>query len=677
MSPRTPAPAAAGARRLTHHAGRPPRLRFGGDYNPEQWDPSVWPQDARLMREAGVDLVTVGVFSWAQLEPSPGERNFGWLDRVLDLLGEHGVDVDLATPTASPPPWLGHRFPETLPVDADGRTLTYGSRNQFCPCSPRYREAALAITTDLAERYHDHPAVVMWHVGNELGQWCHCDLAAAGFRTWLQRRHGDLDGLNAAWGTAFWSQRYDDWDEVIPPRAAPYLHNPAQSLDFRRFRSDALRDLFRAERDAIRARTDAPVTTNFMGFFHHVDYWSFAGEVDVVADDHYVDPADARSPARAALTHDLVRSLGGGEPWVLMEQAAGAVNWRPHNVPKPAGAMQLDSLRAVARGADAVCFFQWRQSRAGAERFHSAMLPHAGPDTRLHAEVRELGAALQRLGRVAGARVDARVALLHDWPSWWACEEPARPSDRLRVLDVLLSHYEPLFARGVAVDVLGPACDLDGYDLLVLPNLYLLEHDLAERLQRFVTGGGTLLVGPFSGVADADARIREGRFPALLRDLLGASGEEWVPLAAPSACTSAQFGDFHVDTWAERLRSDGAQVLAEHAAGDLAGVPAVTRRAVGSGSAWYCSVLLPPAVLSQVLGRCLDEAGVGGALPGPPPPGVEVVRRGDVLFVLNPGEEEVHLALPGRHTDLLTGDTLDGATVLAPRRGLALVEETQ
>ncbi|GAB7190727.1 beta-galactosidase [Kineococcus sp. NUM-3379] len=653
-----------------------PGIRFGGDYNPEQWDEATWAEDVALMAEAGVDLVTVGVFSWATLEPRPGERDFGWLDTVLGMLAGAGIDVDLATPTASPPPWLGHRHPGTLPVDADGRRLHYGSRNQFCPSSPQYRDAALALTGDLAERYGDHPAVVMWHVGNELGQVCFCDTAAERFRDWLRQRHGSLDGLNAAWGTAFWSQRYSAWEEVLPPRAAPYLHNPAQSVDWKRFCSDALLEQFRAERDVVRRFSAAPVTTNFMGFFPVVDYRTFTGEVDVVADDHYTDPADPRSPLLAALTHDLVRSLGGGRPWVLMEQAAGAVNWRRHNVPKPAGGMRLDSLRAVAHGADAVCFFQWRQSRAGAERFHSAMLPHAGPDTRLHAEVRELGAALRRLAPVAGSPVPARVALLHDWGSWWACEEPAGPSAELRVLDQLLAHYEPLARRGVAVDVPGPADDLTGYGLVVLPALYVVGPDLASRLARFVEDGGTLLVGPFSGVADRDGRIGAGRFPASLRDLLGASGEEWVPLAGASRVTSADLGDFDVHTWAERLRSDGADVLAAHTGGDLDGVPALTHRAVGRGSAWYASVLLPPAVLERVLARCLAEAGIEGALGGPLPEGVEALRRGDVLFVLNAGDREVRVDLPGRRTDLLTGDVLGGVTTLAPRRGVALVEET-
>ena len=661
---------------MTDHAvRRPPTLRFGGDYNPEQWDEATWREDVDLMRRAGVDLVTVGVFSWATLEPRPGERDFGWLDTVLDLLHDHGIGVDLATPTASPPPWLGRLHPATLPVDASGTVLHWGSRNQFCPSAQEYRDAALSITGDLARRYGRHPAVQLWHVGNELGQSCWCERTAVRFRSWLAARHGDLDGLNAAWGTAFWSQRYGRWEEVVPPRTAPYLHNPAHLLDFQRFCSDTLLELYRAERDVLREHSDAPVTTNLMGFSPVVDGRAVGAEVDVVANDHYVDPADPRSHVFAALTHDLVRSLGGGAPWLLMEQATGAVNWRPHNPPKPAGRLLTDSLQAVARGADAVCFFQWRASRAGSEQFHSAMLPHAGPDTARHREVRELGALLGRLDAVAGTPVPARAALVHDWSSWWASRGPARPTDRLRVEEQLLAHYEPLFARGVTTDVIGPDDPLEPYRLVVVPALHLLEPAPARRLAEWVRAGGTLLVGPGTGLVDRHGAVEPGRFPVRLRDLLGTSGEEHHPLVEPSPCTG-ELGEFLVADYAERVRSDGAEVLAAHAGGDLDGVPVVTRHAVGAGRAWYCSALLPPAALDGVLARCLAETGLAGELDGVPA-GVEVVRRGPALFVLNHtgGPVSVDLGATARR-DLVGGQTLAGRTVLAPRAGAVLVEES-
>jgi beta-galactosidase len=648
-------------------------LLFGGDYNPEQWPEQVWAEDVELMKAAGVNLVTVGVFSWARMEPEPGARDFGWLDRVMDLMAGAGIAVDLATPTASPPPWLGHRWPETLPVDESGHRLWYGSRNQFCPSSPVYRERALAIVTDLADRYASHPALALWHVGNEYGQVCHCDESAAAFRAWLQHEYGDLDTLNEAWGTTFWSQRYSEWAEIVTPRRAPYIINPTQNLDWWRFCSDALLACYRAERDVLRGRTpDVPITTNFMGLFKPVDSWSWAGEEDLVSNDCYPEPGDPLSPARTALTHDLMRGLGRGRPWLLMEQSTGAVNWRPHNLPKPPGQLRLESLQAVARGADGLCYFQWRASRFGAERFHAAMVPHAGADTRLHAEVRAHGQELRELACVAGQPVPAQVAMVFGWESWWALEERGRPSDRLNAVDQLLAYYVPLWERGVSVDLVPPSADLAGYALVVVPNLFLVSDRDAAALTAYVRGGGVLVVGPFSGIADPRAHIRTGRFPAPLREVLGASGEEWLPVAGDVRCRWAGGGEFTAHTWTELMTAEGAEAVAEFAE---SGRPAVLRHRTGegpgSGIAWYVATMPEPAALAELTARALADAGVRGAVPGLPP-GVEAVRRGDVLFLLNHGAETADVPVPDPAEDLLTGAVAHGLVTLAPRAVVAL-----
>ncbi|MEU6713360.1 beta-galactosidase [Nonomuraea sp. NPDC046802] len=652
-------------------------LLFGGDYNPEQWPEHVWAEDVELMRAAGVNLVTVGVFSWARIEPEPGVRDFAWLDRVLDLMHGAGIAVDLATPTASPPPWLGHRWPSTLPVDERGHRLWYGSRNQFCPNSPIYRKRALSIVTDLAERYAAHPALALWHVGNEYGQVCHCDDSADAFRTWLRGRYGDLDTLNEAWGTTFWSQRYSDWAEIIPPRHAPYLINPSQRLDWRRFCSDALLAHFRAERDILREHTpDHPVTTNFMGFFKPVDYARWAGEQDLVSNDCYPDPGDPLSPARTALTHDLMRGLGQGRPWLLMEQTTSAVNWRPHNLPKPPGQFRLESLQALARGADGLCYFQWRASAFGAERFHAAMLPHAGPDTRLHAAVRAHGRELRRLACVAGEPVPARVAMVFDWESWWALEEPGRPSDRLNADEQLLRYYLPLWERGVSVDVVPPSAELGAYALVVAPNLFLISDEDAAAVTAYARAGGVLVVGPFSGVVDPRAHVRTGRFPAPLREVLGASGEEWLPAQdGPVRCRWAGGGAFEAHTWTESLAAEGAEPVAEFAEGDLAGRPAVLRHRFGNGVAWYVATLPEPEALGELTERVLRDAGIAGALPmSVLPPGLEAVRRGEVLFLLNHGDGTATVPVPHPAEDLLTGTSVTDHVTLAPREVAALRE---
>ncbi|GAA2397573.1 beta-galactosidase [Streptomyces glaucosporus] len=657
------------------------RLLYGGDYNPEQWPESVWHEDVALMREAGVNLVTVGVFSWARLEPRPGARDFGWLDRVLDLLHENGIGVCLATPTASPPPWMGARHPETLPRDETGATVWYGSRNHFCASSPVYREHALRIAADLADRYGAHPALRLWHVNNEYGTSCWCDETARHFRRWLRRRYGGLDALNDAWGTAFWSQRYDDWEEIVPPRRAQYLPNPAQTLDFRRFTSDALLECFTAERDVLAERTPRiPVTTNFMPLFAGQDGWAWAEREDVVSVDLYPDPAAPDGPdgaALGALVQDLTRSQAGG-PWLLMEQAAGAVNWRGVNHPKPEGLMRLWSLQAVARGADGICFFQWRQSRQGSEKFHSAMLPHAGRRGRTFRQVRELGAELGALEEVTGAPVPAGAVVLHDWNAWWATLQQGRPSNRLTYEEPLRTWHRALWELHLTCDFAHPEAELGAYRLVAVPHLYLLTDAALDNLAAYVRGGGTLVCGFFTGVADADDRIREGGMDARLREVLGIDlvhewwpmGEDEVQHLTPVSVTAAGAA---ARLWREDLETSGAETVVSYRGGELDGRPAVTRHSFGAGTAWYLSTLPDPGTLRALLGRAAGEAGVRPPLPGLPA-GVEAVRRGGLLFVLNHRREPAAVPLNAPATDLLTGRRYERNVPLG-RHGAAVLRE--
>lgn len=658
------------------------RIGFGGDYNPEQWPRDVWDEDMRLMREAAVNLVTVGTFAWSSLQPGPDRFDFGWLDEVLDLLHSAGVAVDLATPTASPPPWMAALHPETLPVDEDGVRLSIGSRNHFSPAALAYRRYARDIAEAMGSRYSAHPAVRMWHIGNEFGQIDHGEEAARDFRLWLVDRYETIDALNDAWGTVVWSQTYRSFDEIVPPRRRPYLLNPAMSLDFRRFTSWALVRLFREQRDALRgAGVVQPITTNFMGFEPSTDLWSWAPEVDVIADDQYPDHARPTAAVEIALVQDLMRSLGGGRPWMLMENAIGATSWRAHNLPKSAERARLDSLQAVARGADAVCFFQWRQARTGAERFHSALLPHAGEDTRQFEAVRRLGVDLDRLGPVAGSRVDAAVAILFDWESWWAADEPARPTERLRTRDQLQAWYSALWRLGVAVDLVDPDADLSSYPVVLLPHSYIVSASTAQAVRAAVYGGAHLVIGPFSGVADGNGGVILGRFPAHLRDVVGVSGEEWVALpdepvrldADPSGELSTT--DAHASVLGEALRSEGARVLATFAEGHLRGMPAVTCHRYGRGSARYLGAVLSDDALSSLLHAALRDAGVTGALGDTATPDdLEVVRRGDALFLLNHAQTTRSVPIPGIHLDLLTDTLVHDLATLPPYGAMVLTE---
>ncbi len=654
------------------------RLAYGGDYNPEQWPREVWDEDVRLMRQAGVNLVSVGIFSWALLEPEEGRFEFGWLDDVLDLLHTHGIAVDLATATASPPPWLSHRYPETLPVDRHGVRLWPGGRQAWCPSSPVFRDKALALVEAVAGRYAGHPALVLWHVSNELGchnAHCYCDVSAAAFRRWLRDRYGDLDALNAAWATAFWSQRYGDWEQILPPRVAPAILNPTQQLDFRRFSSDELLAHYRAERDVLRRITpDVPVTTNFMvnDHFDAVDYRTWAPEMDVVSNDHYLRAADPDAQIELAMSADATRALADGGPWLLMEQATSAVNWQPRNVAKLPGQLLRNSLQHVARGADGICFFQWRASRAGAEKFHSGLVPHAGTDTKVWREVVELGRVLDTLGEVAGTRVESDVAMLFDWEAWWAAELDSHPSVDVRYTDVPQQYYRAFWNAGVTVDVTHPDTDLGRYRLVVVPTLYLVHDAAAAALRRYVDGGGSVVVTYFSGIVDGNDHIRLGGYPGAFRDLLGVSVEEFFPLRTGE--TVHLDDGASADVWTEWLHPRGADVVASYVDGPLPGVPAVTRHRSGSGTAWYVGSRLDAKGVQGIVDRVLGEAGVEPVTQAPP--GVEVVRRAgggrSYLFVLNHTADDV--AVDARGDELLSGRHCDGLLDV-PAGTVAVVRE--
>ncbi|RQW85390.1 beta-galactosidase [Micromonospora globispora] len=650
---------------------------YGADYNPEQWPESTWVEDVALMRRAGVNLVSVGIFSWALLEPAPGTFDFGWLDRALDVLHEGQINVDLATATASPPPWLAHRYPETLPRRADGAVLWPGGRQAYCPSSPVFRERSLALVEAVARRYAEHPAVVMWHVSNELGchnVHCYCDVSAAAFRRWLGERYGDLDTLNDAWGTAFWSQRYHDWDEINPPRTAPTFANPTQQLDFLRFSSDEQRAQLRAERELLKRLAPQPVTTNFMigTGIKYLDYHSWASDVDLVANDHYLTAADPEAHVGLALAADHTRGVAGGDPWLLMEHSTSAVNWQPRNVAKTPGQMRRNSLAHVARGADGVLFFQWRASRAGAEKFHSALVPHAGPETKVFREVCRLGADLKAIAEVRGSRVDADVAILVDYEAWWGAELDSHPSVDVTYADQLTALHGALWRAGVTADVVHPSADLSGYKLVLVPTLYLVRDAHADALRAYVEGGGTALVTYFSGIVDENDHIRLGGYPGAFRELLGIRTEEFFPLREGERVTLDDGST--ADVWTEWLHPAGAQVLASYADGPLPGVPALTRHAVRTGAAWYVGTRLDHPATDRLVARLLADS--GARPPVDAPTGVEVVRRRagerSWLFAINHTDTDARLAVTG--VELLGGGRCDGELVV-PAGEVAVVRE--
>lgn len=657
-------------------------LAYGGDYNPDQWPEETWHDDARLMREAGVNLVSLPVFSWPQLEPRPGEYDWGWLDRVIDVLWDAGIRIDLATATATPPSWLVRSHPEMLPCDEHGRRLEFGSRQAYCPSSPVWREHVARMARAMAERYGEHPALALWHVSNEYGDHvsrCWCPESSAHFRRWLEARYGDLDGLNDAWGVNVWGQRYTEWAHIEAPRTATGPINPTQLLDFERFSSDALLELFRVEVDVLREVTpDIAVTTNFMSLLRDLDYWDFAAAEDLVTDDAYPDPADPDAHVPAALNYGLMRSLKGGQPWLLLEQAASAVSWRDVNVPKAPGRMRIDSLQAIAHGSDGAMFFQWRQARYGQEKFHSAMLGHRGEASRSFEETKAFGAELQRLAPVRGTRVRASVALVVDWDSWWGSSaRESLPSQRLGWLAQARAWHAACAALGHPVDAVRATGPFDGYDVVLVPNLYIADAAHAAALAAFVARGGQLVVGPFSGVVDATEKVHEGGAPGPLRDLLGVEVDEhWpVPDGIAERVRFGDGGEFANPVWGEWLEAhDGTEVVARYTSGELEGRPAATRRVHDAGSAWYLGAVLEAPGTIALMRSVLEAAGLPAR--ERPETDLEVVTRSDestdYTFVLNHGRAERTVDVPAGAVDLLRGETVTGRLAL-PRFGAAVL----
>ena len=612
-------------------AGQQARIWYGGDYNPDQWPEEVWDDDVRLMKKAGVNLVSVGIFSWAKIETSEGVYDFDWLDRIINKLGEAGIAVDLASATASPPMWLTQAHPEVLWKDYRGDVCQPGARQHWRPTSPVFREYALKLCRAMAEHYKGNPYVVAWHVSNEYG--CHnrfdySEDAEHAFQQWCEERYGTIDAVNDAWGTAFWAQRMNDFSEIVPPRfiGDGNFMNPGKLLDFKRFSSDALKAFYIAERDALAEITpDLPLTTNFMvsASGSVLDYDDWGDEVDFVSNDHYFIPGEAHLD-ELAFSASLVDGIARKDPWFLMEHSTSAVNWREINYRKEPGQLVRDSLAHVAMGADAVCYFQWRQSKAGAEKFHSAMVPHAGEDSAVFRDVCELGADLNKLSDegILGSRLaKSRVAVVFDYESEWATEHTATPTQHVHHVDEPLAWFRALADQGVTADVVPVRGAWDGYEMVVLPSVYLLSEETTRRVRDYVVGGGRLVVTYYTGISDEKDHVWLGGYPGSIRDVVGVRVEEFMPMG----------NDFtgvpdHLDLSNGAVAHDIADVIGsvDGTATVLAtfkddpwtgmdGVPAIVANTFGEGRSVYVGARLGREGLALSLPEILESLGMAEA----------------------------------------------------------------
>ncbi len=651
------------------------RFMFGGDWNPEQWPEDTWEHDIRLLEDAHINEATINVFSWALLQPDEQTYDFSMLDRIVDLLVRHGFAIVLATGTAAIPAWMARDYPQVMRTGVDGTHQAFGGRHNFCPTSPDFRRFARALASRVAERYAGTPGLEAWHVNNEYGNgggYCYCDLCAQAFRGWLERKYGSVEELNRAWCMNFWSHTIHDWNEIVPPVTYGDAIGTDKcvisglQIDYRRFQNEQMLDCFRLERDAIREHdAHTPVTTNLMGVFKDLDYYSWGREMDVVSWDNY--PGMDTEPSFTAMCHDLMRGVGGGKPFMLMEQTPNQQNWFPYCKVKKPGEVAKLSWQAVAHGADTVQFFQLKQSIGGCERFHGAVIGHDDSErSRTYREVRALGADLERrASALMGSRVHGQVAVVFDWENYWSLEGCVGPTQGLHYPDEVHRFYRPFWRRNVPVDMVESTVDLatlKQYRAVVAPTLIMVKPGVAQALTQYVREGGTLITGYMSGIHNEFDLVIEGGYPGPLRELCGVWVEE-IDAIAPDAHIDVEVGGrtVHGSIVASVIEPEGAQTIAIYGGDFYAGTPAATVHTVGEGRVVFIGTALDAEGMSAVIDPVIDAC---GAETIDSPEGVEVMRRtaddGTVFTtVINTAGRPVHWrhALGGEDLDLAPFET--------------------
>ncbi|MBW8348271.1 beta-galactosidase [Bacillus sp. IITD106] len=669
------------------------KIAYGGDYFPEQWPKDIWKEDMRITKLADIDIMSVNIFSWAMLQPDENTYDFSELDEIMDMLYENNIHASLATSTAAHPAWMAKRYPDILRVDFDGRKRKFGCRHNSCPNSPTYRKFAARLVEKIADRYKDHPALVVWHVSNEFGEECYCDNCERAFRLWLKDKYKTLDELNRAWNTKFWGHVFYDWDEIVVPNnlsehlgTDTFTAFQGISLDYKRFNSDSLLECYKMEYDIIKKYTpNIKITTNMMGAYKPLDYQKWGKYVDIVSWDNY--PTLDAPMSKVAMNHDLMRGLKNGDPFMLMEQTPSVTNWHPYNALKRPGVMRLWSYQAVAHGADTIQFFQIRRSIGACEKYHGAVIDHVGHEhTRVFREVAQLGKELTRLeNRIIDARTNAKVAIVFDWENWWATELSSGPSRDLKYYDEVWKYYHAFYENNISVDMIGVEDDISQYSIVVAPVLYMTKSGHAERIDAFVKAGGTFVTTFFSGIVDEHDLVITGGYPGELRKILGIWVEEIDAL--PSGQTNKIIVENKMDGFndvyscsllCDILHLEGAEAIAVYGEDFYKGTSAVTKNSYGKGTAWYVATSMDEEFMADFISKLCLENKIKPILGKKAPKGVEIsIREKDqqrYIFVLNHNEESRIVEIDKPYKDLLSGKSLEAEVEMAGRDVMILSE---
>ena len=665
------------------------RILYGGDYNPNQWGKEIWKEDMRIFKDARINSATINVFSWAKIQPSEETYNFTELDEIIDMLSRENYDIVLATSTGALPAWMVKRYPEVARTDYEGRHHKFGQRHNACPNSPVFQKFAFRLAGKLAERYGDNPHVTCWHISNEYGGECYCENCEKAFRVWLREKYQTLDELNKAWNTEFWGHTIYDWDEVVLPNALgdgiedaaePHMTAFAGiSIDYCRFNSDGMLNNFKMEKEAIRRYDkETPITTNMMGTFKGLDYFKWAKEMDVISWDNY--PAYNTPWSMVAMKHDLMRGLKDA-PFMLMEQTPSQQNWQPYNSLKRPGQMRAQSYQTMAHGADTIQFFQLRRSVGGCEKFHGAVIAHAGTEnTRVFREVKQLGEELEQLSDIIpGSANEAQVGVIFDWDNYWALEYTSGPSISLKYVDQIHRYYQYFYEKNIGTSMIPVDADFSRYKMVVAPVLYMVKPGMKEALEEYVKNGGILVTTYMSGIVGESDNVYLGGYPGPLKEMAGVWVEE-IDALAPEQHNVVTFKDGSQSKCkivCDLMHLEGAETLGEYAEDFYAGMPAVTRHNYGKGKLYYIGTCMEEDGIAKILSKVAEDAGANPVAGNGN--GLEIVKRNgegkSFYFVMNFKDEELEIPeeFAGKK-DLLSGNAVEKGEKL-PKFGVKIVVE--
>ncbi|WP_308557142.1 beta-galactosidase [uncultured Lactobacillus sp.] len=646
------------------------RFLYGGDYNPDQWPEQTWPEDIKVFKKADLNSATINIFSWGILEPSEGHYDFSKLDKIVQELSDANFDIVMGTSTAAMPAWMFKKYPDVARVDYQGRRHVFGQRHNFCPSSKNYQKLAGDLVEKLAQRYSDNPHIVVWHVNNEYGGNCYCENCQNAFRDWLKNKYHTLDALNKAWNMNVWSHTIYDWDEIVVPNELGDAWGPegsetivaGLSIDYLRFQSESLQNLFRMEKAIIKKYDpETPVTTNFHSLPNKmIDYQKWAKDQDIISYDSY--PTYDAPKYKPAFLYDLMRSLKH-QPFMLMESAPSQVNWQPYSPLKRPGQMAATELQAVAHGADTVQFFQLKQAVGGSEKFHSAVISHSQrTDTRAFHELEDLGKKLKKAGpTILGSKVDAKVAIVFDWSNFWAYEYVDGITQDLNYVDSILDYYRQFYERNIPTDIISVDDDFSKYDLVVAPVLYMVKPGLDKKINDYVEKGGNFVTTYMSGMVNESDNVYLGGYPGPLKDVTGIWVEESDAVVPGQKITVEMDGkDYDTSLMCDLIHPNKAKVLAKYSSEFYAGTAAVTENQYGKGKAWYVGTKLNHEGLTQLFNHIVLQANIESLVCDSHK--LEVTKRitadgKELYFVLNMSNEE--RKLPNKFTgyeDILTGE---------------------